>query len=58
MEFSFGARQLTILLVSLAVVASATSRRRRDAEYSGDGGGYDGSLSGHAAGADFCGDGD
>ena len=43
-----------ILVASLAVVASGSSRRRRDAEFSGDGGGYDGSLSGHSAGADFC----
>lgn len=45
---------LIILVASLAVVASGTSRRQRDAEYSGDGGGYDGGYSGHAAGADFC----
>ena len=45
---------LIILMASLAVVASGTSPRRRDAEYSGDGGGYDGSFSGHSAGADFC----
>ena len=44
---------LIILMASLAVVASGTSPRRRDAEYSGDGGGYDGSFSGHF-GADFC----